>query len=62
MGCVRLRRSCAAAARQADVMNRFEEMGFDYVGSLPGDGDKLLEAERDKWRDVIKRANITVNL
>jgi hypothetical protein len=51
-----------AAARQPDVMKRFEEMGFDYVGSSPADGDKRLEAERDKWRDVIKRANIKVDL
>ena len=50
------------AARQPDVMKRFEEMGFDYVGSSPADGDKRLEAERDKWRDVIKRANIKVDL
>jgi hypothetical protein len=51
-----------ATARQPDIMKRFEEMGFDYVGSSPADGDKRLEAERDKWRDVIRRANIRVDL
>jgi tripartite-type tricarboxylate transporter receptor subunit TctC len=58
----RLHDVAIAAARQPDVMKRFEEMGFDYVGSSPADGDKRLEAERDKWRDVIKRANIKVDL
>jgi tripartite-type tricarboxylate transporter receptor subunit TctC len=58
----RLHEVAIAAARQPDVMKRFEEMGFDYVGSSPADGDKRLEAERDKWRDVIKRANIKVDL
>jgi tripartite-type tricarboxylate transporter receptor subunit TctC len=58
----RLHEVAIAAARQPDVMKRFEEMGFDYVGSSPADGDKRLEVERDKWRDVIKRANIKVDL
>jgi hypothetical protein len=62
MGCVRLRHSCASAARQSDIKKRFEEMGFGYVGSAPADGGKRLEAERDKWRDVIRRANIKVDL
>ncbi|MFN9094867.1 MAG: hypothetical protein ACK5WN_11235 [Alphaproteobacteria bacterium] len=62
MGCVRLRRSSASAARQPDIKKRFEEMGYDYVGSSPADGGKRLAAERDKWGDVIKRANIKVDL
>ena len=61
MGCVRLRNSCAATARQPDIMKRFEEMGFDYVGSPPADGNKRLEPGGDKWHDVIKRANIRVD-
>ena len=58
----RLHEVAIATARQPDIMKRFEEMGFDYVGSSPADGDKRLETERDKWRDVIKRANIKVDL
>ena len=58
----RLNAAALHAARAADVARRFTELGFDFVGSSPADGDARLAREKAKWQDVIRRANIRVDL
>jgi len=59
---MRLNAAALHAARSPDVARRFAELGFDYVGSSPADGDARLAREKAKWLDVIRRANIRVDL
>ncbi len=54
----RLHEAAIRAARAEDVARRFAELGFDYVGSTPAEGDARLAREAVKWREVIERANI----
>ncbi|WP_027283372.1 tripartite tricarboxylate transporter substrate binding protein [Rubritepida flocculans] len=54
----RLHEAAIRAARAEDVARRFAELGFDYVGSGPADGDARLAREAVKWREVIERGNI----
>ncbi|MEI6159392.1 MAG: tripartite tricarboxylate transporter substrate-binding protein [Roseococcus sp.] len=59
---MRLNAAALHAARAADVAQRFQELGFDYVGSSPAEGDARLAREKAKWVDVIRRGNIRVDL
>ncbi|MDB5316727.1 MAG: transporter substrate-binding protein, partial [Rhodospirillales bacterium] len=58
----RLNEAVLRAARAPDIAQRFGELGFDYVGSTPAEGDARLAREKAKWQDVIRRANIRVDL
>jgi tripartite-type tricarboxylate transporter receptor subunit TctC len=57
-----LNEAALRAARSPEVAQRFSELGFDYVGSTPAEGDQRLAREKAKWQDVIRRANIRVDL
>lgn len=59
---MRLNEAALRAARAPEVAQRFRELGFDYVGSTPAEGDRRLAREKTKWLDVIRRANIRVDL
>lgn len=59
---MRLNAAALQAAGSPDVARRFAELGFDHVGSSPADGDARLAREKAKWLDVIRRANIRVDL
>lgn len=58
----RLNAAAIAAARDPDIAARFVQLGFDYIGSTPEAADARLAAEKAKWLDVIRRANIRVDL
>lgn len=58
----RLNDAARRAAQAPEVAQRFSELGFDYVGSSPAEGDQRLAREKAKWQDVIRRANIRVDL
>jgi tripartite-type tricarboxylate transporter receptor subunit TctC len=58
----RLNEAVLRAARAPDVAARFTELGFDYVGSTPTEGDARLAREKAKWTEVIRAANIRVDL
>lgn len=58
----RLNAAALRAAQTPLVTQRFAELGFDYVGSTPAEGDARLAREKAKWQDVIRRANIRVDL
>ncbi len=58
----RLNEAVLRAARSPEVAQRFGELGFDYVGSTPADGDARLAREKAKWQEVIRRGNIRVDL
>jgi len=58
-----LRDRLAAALRDAllhpEVRPRLEQIGFDVVPTTPEDYNRFQRAEIDRWRDVVRRANIT---
>ncbi|MBR0654515.1 Bug family tripartite tricarboxylate transporter substrate binding protein [Plastoroseomonas arctica] len=58
----RLNEAVLRAARAPEIAQRFAELGFDFVGSTPTDGDARLAREKAKWLDVIRRGNIRVDL
>ena len=58
----RLNAAALHAARTPEIAKRFEELGFDYVGSTPAEGDERLRREKARWIDVIRRGNIQVDL
>ena len=58
----RLNDAARRAAQSPEVAQRFAELGFDYIGSSPTEGDTRLAREKAKWQDVIKRANIRADL
>src|SRR5690606_12019739 len=45
---LRLNEAVLRAARMPDVAQRFRELGFDYVGSSPAEGDERLAREKAK--------------
>jgi len=59
---MRLNEAALRAAQSPEIAQRFTELGFDYVGSTPAEGDRRLAREKAKWLDVIRRANIRVDL
>lgn len=59
---MRLNQAALRAARAPEITKRFEELGFDYVGSTPAEGDERLAREKAKWLDVVQRADIRVDL
>jgi tripartite-type tricarboxylate transporter receptor subunit TctC len=58
----RLNESARRAAQDPEVARRFAELGFDYIGSSPAEGDARMAREKAKWQDVIRRANIRADL
>ena len=58
----RLNEAARRAAQSPDVARRFADLGFDYVGSSPAEGDQRLAREKAKWQEVIRRANIRADL
>ena len=59
---MRLNEAARRAAQSPEVAQRFAELGFDYIGSSPAEGDARLAREKAKWLDVIRRANIRADL
>jgi tripartite-type tricarboxylate transporter receptor subunit TctC len=58
----RLNEAARRAARDPGVSQRLAELGFDYIGSTPAEGDARLAREKAKWQDVIRRADIKADL
>jgi tripartite-type tricarboxylate transporter receptor subunit TctC len=58
----RLHDAALRTARLPEIASRFQELGFDFVGSSPAEGDARLAREKAKWQDVIRRGNIRVDL
>ncbi len=54
----RLRDAIAAAVAAPEMVEKFAEQGMAPVASEPGDFAKLLDAELDRWAQVIKAAGI----
>jgi tripartite-type tricarboxylate transporter receptor subunit TctC len=59
---LRLNEAALSAAKAPEIAQRFGELGFDYIGSSPAEGDQRLAREKAKWQDVIRRANIRADL
>jgi tripartite-type tricarboxylate transporter receptor subunit TctC len=55
----RLHGAVVATCRDPDVSRRFFELGYDLVASAPEELARIQREEYEKWRAVIRRANIT---
>jgi tripartite-type tricarboxylate transporter receptor subunit TctC len=56
----RLAAACARAARAADVVQRFQNIGVDPVGGTTSEFAAVIARELPQWRDLAKAANIKV--
>lgn len=50
----------AAALKDAGLVQKFDNMGVEPVGSDPKAFGDFVKAEHDKWAGIIKRGNITL--
>ena len=57
----RLETELVASAQAPDVKARFEQIGFDVVGSTGAAFEAFLTGEITRWREVIETGNITAN-
>jgi len=57
----RLETELVASAQATDVKARFEQIGFDVVGSTGAEFEAFLTGEIARWREVIETGNITAN-
>jgi len=57
----RLEAELIASAQAPDVKARFEQIGFDVVGSTGAQFAEFLAAEIARWKEVIETGNITAN-
>ena len=57
----RVHREIARGVQRPDVAARLDQDGTDAVGSTPQAFAAFLRAERDRWTQVIKNANIRIN-
>jgi len=55
-----LNRAINAMLKQPDLHTRFVQLGLDGVGGTPQEMARHIQAEFDKWRDVIARTGIKV--
>jgi tripartite-type tricarboxylate transporter receptor subunit TctC len=44
-----------------EMKAKFDQLGFDRIGSTPGEFGVTVREDVDKWREVIKRAGIALN-
>ncbi|MCK9511105.1 MAG: tripartite tricarboxylate transporter substrate binding protein [Pigmentiphaga sp.] len=57
----RMNEAIATALQKPDVISRIEALGSIPQASTPEELGELLTAERQKWGETIRKANITVN-
>ena len=55
-----LKKEIVEIVNSESVRSRLEEMGLTPVGSTQAEFQQLLDSEQQKWSEVIKTANITV--
>jgi tripartite-type tricarboxylate transporter receptor subunit TctC len=54
----RLQPALIAAIRHPDVVKRFNELGFEVVGSSPAEFQKFLGEELARWKQVVDSGGI----
>lgn len=57
----RLHAAVTAALRQADVTARLTQAGFTIEASTPAELARVISADIQRWRQVVREANIEVN-
>jgi len=57
----KLSKHAGDAIRSKEVTERLLSLGFDPVGSTPDDAKTYIEAETQRWLEIIKKANVTIN-
>jgi tripartite-type tricarboxylate transporter receptor subunit TctC len=57
----RIGQAAVAAVQAADLKERFLQQGALPVTSTPEEYRQLMQAESDKWRDIIAKAKISLN-
>lgn len=56
-----INKAMAEVVHMPDVQKRFADLGADPVGGTPAELKSFLADETARWRDVIQRANVTVD-
>ncbi|WP_337876816.1 tripartite tricarboxylate transporter substrate-binding protein [Elioraea sp.] len=56
----RLHAEVAKAAHQPDVAERMQQLGYELVVSTPAELAAFQRREREKWGEVIRRGNISI--
>jgi tripartite-type tricarboxylate transporter receptor subunit TctC len=57
----KLSKHVADAVRSKEVTDRLLTLGFEPVGSTPGEARTYIAAETQRWLDIIKKANVQVD-
>lgn len=57
----KLEAAFVAAARQPDVRQKFDELGFETVGGSSADFARYLSAELRRWKQVVTEGKITAD-
>jgi tripartite-type tricarboxylate transporter receptor subunit TctC len=47
--------------RQPDVLQRYRDVGFEAVANTPEEFSQFLAQDLNRWRDIARRGNITIN-
>ena len=55
----RIHAAILAALRHPDTRRRMDEIGFEVVGSTPAEFAAFQKGEIDRWKEVVRRGNIT---
>src|SRR5438105_4641545 len=56
----RLAAETAKAVQDAEMQGRFSQLGARLVGNTPAEFSRTIEEERQRWREVIRAAGITL--
>ena len=56
----RLSAELAKIMRDPAIKAKFADLGADAIGSTPAELAAYMEAERKKWAEVVKAANIRI--
>jgi len=54
----KLSRAIAEAVKSPEVAEKLATLGNEAVGSTPGDADRYIRAEAERWEKVLRAANI----
>ncbi len=57
----RLQKEVQQVLRQPDISQRLQQDGMEVVGSSPEQFREFLQHDKQKWANVIKAANVTLN-
>jgi len=57
----KLSKHAGDAIRSKEVTDKLLSLGFEPVGSTPDEAKSYIAAETERWLEVIKKANVTID-